>query len=96
VGDQPFRVTGGPKKVTCRPPQRGMGRWCVGLSAILSGDVNRGVFVYDIYNFKTGKSRVLGVAARTAGKRNGSPIMFNRCPYCGEPILFATEKEKDG
>jgi len=92
VMDLPHQFTGASK---CRPPYRGKERWCNGLNEVLSDEANVGVLhVVALCVFKTGKVRVLGVAARAKASRSRTPVMFNRCPYCGEGILFATDKEK--
>ena len=46
------------------------------------------MFQYDSLNFKTGKFRTLGVAAREGMKPKGRAILFNHCPFCGEKIFF--------
>lgn len=72
----------------CKPPRGGKTRWCGGLEAILNATDTRGVFQYDSLNFKTGTFKTLGVAAREGMKPKGRPILFNRCPFCGEIIFF--------
>jgi len=81
-------------KATCKPPRGLRGRWCSGLAAILSGTFGRGVFVVDIHNFKTRKSRIIGVASRIGATHTGAPLMFNRCPFCGESILFTAAEKR--
>ena len=89
MSDFPYQST---PKAKCKRPSATKDRWCSGMSAVLSGTFGKGVFVVDVYNFGTGKSRVIGVATRIGGERRGRPLMFNHCPFCGEPILWPKEK----
>jgi len=84
----------GPAK--CRPPVGLKTHFCVALDAVIIGHNERraGIYILQLMKFSTGKERVVGVAARRSAKDR--PVMFNRCPFCGEEILWLAVKAKKG
>lgn len=81
-------------RAKCRPPVGLRTRFCVALDAVMIGfnEKRAGVYICQVMNFRTLKERVIGVAARRGAKDR--PILFNRCPFCGEEISWIKGKEK--
>lgn len=46
----------------------------------------KGMIQVNVFNMKTGKERVVGVAYKMTPIDKG--LFFNFCPFCGENILF--------
>jgi hypothetical protein len=70
-------------------------RWCVVLEAVLAPESNErrsGVSVIQVMDFKTGDLRIIGVAARRSARDR--PVMFNVCPFCGEPLDWHFKGQK--
>jgi len=60
-------------------------RFCHALDKVIFG-YNEHIYIVQVMNFLTMKEWVAGVAGRKDSQSR--LIMFNRCPFCGEKILF--------
>lgn len=61
--------------------------YCSMLESKIEGITNatkKGIILMVLINFKTARSRVVGVSYKSNAKDVG--VMFNFCPFCGERI----------
>jgi hypothetical protein len=71
---------------------------CVALSAACegqkSGGKSRGVFVWPLWNIKTGEPSRTMYGAVTSNNPKG--LIFNYCPWCGTDLTAANIHPKNG
>jgi hypothetical protein len=80
-------------KGTCQLVQDGAD-FCSPMERALNAEANarqKGLCIVVVTDLQTAKSRVIGVAYKTAA--NDSGVMLNTCPWCKEPILWDEEWE---
>lgn len=78
--------------IKCTLKENGFIDFCTGMDRCLEPQANtksKGLVQLNLYNFKTGKERCLGVVYQKSRKDRG--LMLNLCPWCGENILFEKE-----
>lgn len=77
------------KQIKCERTSDGFFKYCVAMDMCLHPEANayvKGLIQLNVFSFKTGESRVAGVAYRTASGQKAKSIMLNVCPWCKEDI----------
>lgn len=74
----------------CELNDDGFFKWCTAMHLFLDREANaqvKGLVQVNLFSFKTGQERCVGVCYRNSHKKDARKVMLNVCPWCGEKIL---------